>query len=508
MKKLLTSLLLLLAISTASAQDTDMARGADLSWCTEMEADGRTFLDAKGNVADLFAVMKEAGMTAVRLRVWVNPTGHGYGPWCDKADVLAKAQRAKAQGLDLMIDFHYSDFFADPGTQTMPQDWQSLSADEVRQAVVSHTKDVLQALKDEGLEPRWVQVGNETNQGMVWPHGIIDWDKSGSARFTAYAALSNAAYDAVKEVVPAAQVIVHFAGAYNAYTGDCWFFKDFKAAGGKFDVIGLSHYPNTEKWNSTTTGDESNAETAKSVTALAQKFGVPVIIVETGFACNDPATANLAMRDLFSRMSALPQCAGIFYWEPEVDGRWRPAFYAQKGWNAYGMGAFTTYGRPTIALRAFSGTSGDEASLPLLLQVYDKEAKSVLTTLRQSAPGSTVYRGQLDATEPWLNFFVVDAESNTWYGTDPADKTQLSAADGKWNCWIDSEATGLFDVEVDLSTLKWTHALHTGDNGIGLLSPDAALPSSRYDLLGRTATASRHSIIVMKQGAMVRKVMR
>ena len=340
-----------ICVLKSNAQDNSFARGADISWCTEMEADGRVFRNAEGTETELFALMKQIGMTAIRLRVWVNPAKYGYGAWCDKADVLAKAKRANNQGLDLMIDFHYSDFFADPGTQNIPLDWADYPMDRLKTAMAEHTKDVLQTLKAEGIEPRWVQVGNETNSGMLNPMGKIDWNKSGTARYTNYVVLSNASYDAVKEVLPDAQVIIHLGGTENAK----WFFTDFKAAGGKFDMIGLSHYPTTTEWNSSSSSaTHSNINAAKYVSEAIETFHVPVMICETGFESWRPEVASEVMHDLMSRMKSIPQCAGVFYWEPEVDGQWKPAYYQQLGWGAYGMGAFTTDGRPTAALDAFA----------------------------------------------------------------------------------------------------------------------------------------------------------
>ena len=228
MKYILVVLSLAICVLKSNAQDNSFARGADVSWCTEMEADGRVYRNAEGTETELFALMKQIGMTAIRLRVWVNPTKFGYGAWCDKADVLAKAKRAHAANLDLMIDFHYSDFFADPGTQNTPLDWADYLMDWLKTAMAEHTKDVLETLKAEGIEPRWVQVGNETNSGMLNPMGKIDWNKSGTVRYTNYVVLSNAGYDAVKEVLPDAQVIIHLGGTENAK----WFVTDFKAAGG------------------------------------------------------------------------------------------------------------------------------------------------------------------------------------------------------------------------------------------------------------------------------------
>ena len=351
MRRILILTSLFSFVLSAPAQTSDFARGADISWCTEMEADGRVFRNAEGTETELFELMKQIGMTAIRLRVWVNPAKYGYGAWCDKADVLAKAKRANNQGLDLMIDFHYSDFFADPGTQNIPLDWADYPMDWLKTAMDEHTKDVLQTLKAEGIEPRWVQVGNETNSGMLNPLGKIDWNKSGTARYTNYVVLSNASYDAVKEVLPDAQVIIHLGGTENAK----WFFTDFKAAGGKFDMIGLSHYPTTTEWNSSSSSaTHSNINAAKYVSEAIETFHVPVMICETGFESWRPEVASEVMHDLMSRMKSIPQCAGVFYWEPEVDGQWKPAYYQQLGWGAYGMGAFTTDGRPTAALDVFA----------------------------------------------------------------------------------------------------------------------------------------------------------
>ena len=109
MKKVFIMLLLGMLALNIKAQEVKLARGADVSWCTEMEADGRKFYNKEGVEMEMMTLMKEIGMTAIRLRVFVNPEKSGYGAWCDKADVLTKAKRVHAAGLDLMIDFHYSD---------------------------------------------------------------------------------------------------------------------------------------------------------------------------------------------------------------------------------------------------------------------------------------------------------------------------------------------------------------------------------------------------------------
>ena len=327
-----------------------------------MENDGVKFYNTNGRETDIFALMKEIGMSAIRLRVWVDPATIGYGAYSDKADVVEKAKRAHGNGLDIMVDFHYSDFFVDPGVQTTPALWKNMSLDELKTAVANHTADVLQALKDEGIEPRWVQVGNETNNGMLWPTGKIDWDKSGTERYANYVALNNAGYDAVKSVFRNAKVILHIANAYNAGSWDGWFFKDITAAGAKFDIIGLSHYPDYEQWNSNVDDAVSNANAANSVATLGKLYNVPVMICETGYSTYDPERARTVMQDLLKRMEAIPQCAGIFYWEPETDGKWKPAYYNNIGWDAYSMGAFSE-GRPIAALDPFKDGNGTVAEI-------------------------------------------------------------------------------------------------------------------------------------------------
>ena len=167
----------------------------------------------------------------------------------------------------------------------------------------------------------------------------------------------------MKEIVPDAFVIVHIADAYKAAEYEGWFYKEFKEAGGKFDMIGLSHYPDWDNWNSDKSGVASNKNAANSVKALGELFNVPVMIVETGFSDYDREKAYNVMADLFSRTKDLPQCAGIFYWEPEVDGKWKPAYYDIMKWGAYNMGAFDTDGKPTIVLDAFKGETTGIANI-------------------------------------------------------------------------------------------------------------------------------------------------
>ena len=145
------------------------AKGADISWVTELESKGYKFYNAAGQERECTALMKELGANAIRLRVWVDPAGG----WNGKADVLAKAKRAQALGMKLLIDFHYSDSWADPGKQTVPAAWKNMNSTEMAAAVKAHTQEVLQALKGAGADVAWVQVGNEVTAGMLWESGRV-----------------------------------------------------------------------------------------------------------------------------------------------------------------------------------------------------------------------------------------------------------------------------------------------------------------------------------------------
>lgn len=352
---------LALSAATLCAQAPDFARGADISWCTEMEAQYYNFYNSAGTKTDLFALMKEIGMNAIRLRVWVNPET-AYGDWCDKDDVVAKAVRANAQGLSVLIDFHYSDFFADPSRQTKPAAWSDYSVSELTQAVTDHTTDVLQALDSAGVTPAWVQIGNETNNGMLWDdtsdYGYLWINSSSYGVWDNYVAFSNAGYEAVKAVFPDAIVIVHLADAYKDYA---WWWKRFNAAGGKFDMIGVSHYPDLTGtyYTNYATG---NTLACNYVQTVAQTYGVKAMIVETAVSPSDEETAAAAMSDLFTKVRATGNIVGIFYWEPEVYNYWKPTYYSTLGWSAWDKGAFYSsgnsagahYGSPMGTLSAFT----------------------------------------------------------------------------------------------------------------------------------------------------------
>ena len=306
---------------------SSFSKGADISWVTQMEASGYKFYDSNGNPQDLFALMKSLGINSIRLRAWVNPTNG----WCNTTDLVKKAVRAKSAGMKILIDLHYSDVWADPGDQNKPVAWAGLSFTDLKTAMYNYTVGVMDTLQQNGITPDWVQVGNETSNGMLWTDG------EASTNMANFAALELNGYNAVKSVSPTTKVIVHLANGYDNATYT-WLFDGLKNNGGKWDIIGMSLYPTIANY---TTLD---AQCLTNINAMIVRYGTPVMVVEVGMEADQPQTTRDFLTDLITKVNGVAggNGLGVFYWEPEA-----------YNWQSYGLGAFTTAGRPTIALDAF-----------------------------------------------------------------------------------------------------------------------------------------------------------
>lgn len=341
MKKLLWSFFV--ACSLASSCDkkndpapvnppapVDFAKGADISWLTEMEAAGKKFYDNSGAEKECITLLKGLGMNTIRLRVWVSPTA---GNWNSTSDVVAKAVRARAAGMRIMIDFHYSHTWADPGHQTKPPAWASQNFSQLKDLLAAHTTAVLGELKNNGVTPEWVQVGNETNDGMLWPDG------KASTNMSQFAQLVNTGYDAVKTVFPSAKVIVHLSNGYdnNLFR---WLFDGLKNNGAKWDVIGMSLYPTPANWASL------NANCLANMNDMVDRYNKEVMVVEVGMSWDQPAACQSFLEDIIVKTKSVTRNkgTGVLYWEPQSYGNWQ----------GYTLGAFDNTGKPTGALHAFA----------------------------------------------------------------------------------------------------------------------------------------------------------
>ena len=250
----------------AKPQKVDQMIGADISYLPELEARGIQFSD-KGVKKDAIEILQLHGFNYVRLRLFHNPSlDSGYSPgkgFCDLANTLAMAKRVKASGMKLLLDFHYSDYWADPGKQYKPAAWKNLNFTELKKALYDYTKEVMLALKAQGTLPDMVQVGNEINHGIVWPEGNV-------ANIDGTAQLINAGTAAVKAVHPTVQLMLHVAlGGQNHES--IFFIDNMLARGVPFDVIGQSYYP---KWHGTLSDLENN------LNDLSRRYNKDVMVVE------------------------------------------------------------------------------------------------------------------------------------------------------------------------------------------------------------------------------------
>lgn len=342
--------------------------GADISWATSMEARGLKLYNTQGEERECTALMKELGLDALRFRVWVNPDRMEGKAWNGAEDLLEKCKRAKENGMAIMVDFHYSDTWADPNHQPVPREWSGKPHEEVCKLLAEHTKSVLKLLKDNGIHAAWVQVGNETSNGLLWPpkeDGMAESLGHFPDQSKQYADFIRTGYDAVKEISPETKVIVHLDSGFHQPLFDSNL-DSLRRYGVKWDIVGMSVYPHWAIESGLLDDEEQSiTDAVANMRHIAEKYGTPVMVVETGFTVDEENPEVLQkgrdrLRRLISESKTLGEipsspsenwlptaapgeliCQGCFYWEPEC----RP--------DGYKLGAFGSDGRPTIIMDGF-----------------------------------------------------------------------------------------------------------------------------------------------------------
>lgn len=270
MKKFYTLLTVLLCLAAVTANAQKYV-GGDISLLTQYETHGAKYYDTdkKTAITDLLSYFKSKGMNTMRVRLFVNPDNataaeKDQGVCQDLEYVKALGKRIKDAGFKLMVDFHYSDTWADPGKQWTPKDWLTLSDKELQEKIYTYTKESLQALKDAGAEPDFIQTGNEISYGMLWGEGIItkntdettEYQKSSStyknvyagnttgnysANWNRFVALLKKAGTACREVCPNAKIIIHTERVERpSYMST--YYQTLKNDGVDYDIMGLSYY--------------------------------------------------------------------------------------------------------------------------------------------------------------------------------------------------------------------------------------------------------------------------
>ncbi len=352
----------------AGAENPKWAWGADDSWYTQMASEGvNPVYDTQGQQSEVPELLAEYGFDAIRLRLWVDPQNdmNATGGFCNLEDVTAKALKATQLGQRVMIDFQYSDTWADAGNQKIPKAWEDITtASAMTEQVYQYTLASLNSLKDAGVEVTWVQIGNEISNGMLFPLAQFAIDGvTTSERVDNFISFFNAGAKAAREVFPSAKTVCHLNNGYDAGLYQ-WFFGEIakRPVALDIDYIGMSLYPiscmdwdkGSDEWCQTSAWATRSNQCLNAITTLWTQFGKRFLICETGFpntwTLSAPggasasrsemeAKCNEDVRAYLSYFCPLLQSTGvvdgIFYWEPECNY-----------FHDYSMGALTLDNRP------------------------------------------------------------------------------------------------------------------------------------------------------------------
>ena len=330
---------------------TDFIKGADVSIMPELERNGTKFYE-NGIEQDGLTILKNHGVNWIRVRIWnnpyvVGPEGVGGGN-TDEAKAIEMAKRAKALGMKVLVDFHYSDFWVDPGQQKKPDAWKNDSGDKLVDDVYAYTAKVMQDFNVQGVTPDMVQVGNELNNGMLWPEAQLTEDNPNGYKFLAK--LLNAGLQAVHDNDKDNKVktMIHLAGVdVNLYHT---FFDNLivKNKVNDFDIIGMSFYP---FWHGTmddlkNTMNDVSAKYNKDVIAVETAFGYTLEDADfekNNFGTNEEKVGGYkatvqgqatGLRDVMATVASVNdnRGLGIFYWAPD----W--VINEKVGWKSNGGG--------------------------------------------------------------------------------------------------------------------------------------------------------------------------
>ena len=264
---------------TENALRDDFAFGVDASMVQEVEKNGGVYFNQDGREQEVFQILRRSGVNFVRFRLWNKPSSnrynYAYGGGNNDLEVdLAMAKRAKAANLNVMIDFHYSDFWADPDRQNIPLAWVNLNQSEIPEAIKTFTTETLQKFKDEGVNVDAVQIGNETNNGMAGYS--INWNDTDKS-FDVMAEMMKCGIEGAKSVFPNIRTLIHLANGGNTAEFENYFMA-MESRKVDYDIIGASFYPHLSG---------SLEDLQQNLNNISEKTGKPVIIAETSWGFTD-----------------------------------------------------------------------------------------------------------------------------------------------------------------------------------------------------------------------------
>jgi arabinogalactan endo-1,4-beta-galactosidase len=309
-----------LSITARNGVCAEFIRGADISIQTKQETDGVKY-NEYGVQKDVLTIFKNHDLNWIRIRIFNNPNPSNYGASMDINYVTTLGARVKAAGFKFLLDFHYSDTWADPGHQTKPAAWSSLSQSALVTAIHDYTRDVISQLRDNNAMPDMVQIGNEINCGMLWPNGNCCGMTGGS--WANLAQLINSAIAGVNdgrgsELMPEIMIHVAYVKSGGGISSTQWFFDNLMYTYGvQFDVIGQSYYP---FWHGTLDDLTTN------LNFMAGRYlDKEILIAETGYyyttgssGSGTPESQQAFLDGLIQRVQATPggKGMGVCYWEP------------------------------------------------------------------------------------------------------------------------------------------------------------------------------------------------
>ena len=254
-----------------------MLLGIDTSTYLEQQRLAHSVYKKDGKPVDPFKIFQDNGVTVLRTRIWNNPYSEDGEPYlagtCDVDNFIKLAEYVRPYGFKHMVDFHYSDHWADPSKQYLPKAWRNYSFEEVVNAVYEFTKESLLKIKSHDIDVGMVQIGNEITHGMLWPFGQLNWEEDINACFDRFASLLKSGIKAAKEVYPNIKAIIHLEQSYdqNAYR---LILSNLIKRGVQIDILGTSYYP---FWH------HGFDEYFANMDMVQREFNIPVMNVELGF---------------------------------------------------------------------------------------------------------------------------------------------------------------------------------------------------------------------------------
>ncbi len=271
-----------------------LENGADVSWLPSIELDGSKFFDSKSKAIDPLVMMKRAGLSVARVRLWVDPVDSHSS----LSESLALAKRIRAAGLKLVLDLHFSDTWADPAHQTIPKAWLGLTHDQLVAQVATYTTKVMHAFSTRGTSPTWVQIGNEIGNGLLWPDGQLS--KWTSAEFTAMDELLNSAMSAARNSAAHPKIMIHLETGGDSSKTQGWLTNAFANGLQRPDAIGLSYYP---QWSG------SFANLSANISYIVSNFTLPVAVAETAYLNSTRAVTNQVLDGSKNAITGFAQTA-------------------------------------------------------------------------------------------------------------------------------------------------------------------------------------------------------